>query len=155
MTNLIGKRGPQTIEEKESRRIKTQALRLNRYLNTPFDQLGPENRKRRILEEQQGKCNHCGIFEWNNKQLTLELEHIDGNTQNNERTNLECICPNCHSQTSTWRGRNNKGRYVSDELLLKTIETHKTVSEALRSLGLPDKGTSHTRATKLVEKNKL
>lgn len=44
-------------------------------------------------------CNACGIGpEWNEKTLTLEINHIDGNWLNNLRDNLEFLCPNCHSQ---------------------------------------------------------
>ena len=119
--------------------------------STPFEKLGSENRKRRVLEEQGEKCNHCGLSEWNNLPIVLELEHKDGNNKNNSRDNLECICPNCHSQTKTWRGRNNRGIKISDKELLEAIKSHATISEALRSVGLPDKGKSHARAKKLLE----
>ena len=59
-----------------------------------------------IIKQQLGKCNHCGIYEWNNKQIILELEHKDGNSGNNHRDNLEMICPNCHSQTPTYKAKN-------------------------------------------------
>lgn len=71
-----------------------------------FEELGKKVRKRLILEEQEYRCNHCGITDWNNKPIVLELEHKDGNNKNNKRENLECICPNCHSQTDTFRGKN-------------------------------------------------
>ena len=56
-----------------------------------------------ILEEQDNSCLWCGIKEWNGKSIILELDHIDGNTNNNSRENLRFLCPNCHSQTDTWR----------------------------------------------------
>lgn len=142
---------PITPEEIALRSAKTAEWALKKYLSTPFEQLGPGNKKRRILEEQGNKCNHCGISEWNGKPIVLELEHKDGNTKNNERSNLECICPNCHSQTSTWRGRNNKGKKVSDADLIEALKNNDTVSAALRSVGLPDKGKSHSRAKKLLD----
>ncbi|QMP83858.1 MAG: hypothetical protein [Caudoviricetes sp.] len=70
--------------------------------------LGYDSLRLRITEEQNFKCNKCGISEWLEQPITFELEHIDGNNKNNERSNLEILCPNCHSQTSTWRGRKNK-----------------------------------------------
>jgi 5-methylcytosine-specific restriction endonuclease McrA len=127
---------------------------LEKYNSTPFDKLGSENRKRRVLEDQEHKCNHCGISEWNGNPIVLELEHKDGNNTNNTRENLECICPNCHSQTTTWRGRNNKGRIVPDEILLEAVKNHSTISDALRSVGLPSKGNSHKRAKRLLGINK-
>ena len=51
-------------------------------------------------------CWECGISSWNNKEIVLELEHIDGNSDNNAEENLSLLCPNCHSQTPTYKGRN-------------------------------------------------
>ncbi len=58
------------------------------------------------------KCFVCGISEWNGKEIVLELEHKDGNSDNNHPKNLELICPNCHSQTSTYKAKNKgNGRH--------------------------------------------
>jgi len=54
------------------------------------------------------KCEVCGITEWNNKMLSFELDHIDGNRTNHKLENVRIICPNCHSQTNTYRARNIK-----------------------------------------------
>lgn len=62
--------------------------------------------KRYILDKQGGKCAECGISSWNNKPLTLDLEHKDGNSDNNLEDNLCCLCPNCHSQTPTYKAKN-------------------------------------------------
>jgi len=49
------------------------------------------------------ECATCGMPpEWNGKTLTLQLDHIDGDTMNNLLTNLRFLCPNCHSQTDTF-----------------------------------------------------
>lgn len=55
------------------------------------------------------KCLICGINSWRNRQLTLEIDHIDGQSAHNRIENLRFLCPNCHSQTSTFgfRGKNN------------------------------------------------
>jgi hypothetical protein len=69
--------------------------------------------RRRALARRDGyKCATCGISEWNGQTITLEVEHRDGNSENNHHSNLELICPNCHSQTNTYKGRNKgNGRH--------------------------------------------
>lgn len=52
------------------------------------------------------ECEVCGIKEWNGKKLSFELDHIDGDRTNHKLENLRIICPNCHSQTETYRGKN-------------------------------------------------
>ena len=49
------------------------------------------------------KCYQCGLKEWNNQPIPLELEHKDGNHNNNNLDNLTILCPNCHAQTPTYR----------------------------------------------------
>lgn len=52
------------------------------------------------------RCEICGIGEWNNQPLKLECDHIDGDHSNNRIDNLRLLCPNCHSQTGTYKNRN-------------------------------------------------
>lgn len=54
------------------------------------------------------KCDRCGINKWNHQDLTLELHHINGDHSDNHLKNLEILCPNCHSQTQTYRFKNRK-----------------------------------------------
>ena len=68
--------------------------------------------KRHYIYHNKYRCSICGISSWNNKELVLVLDHIDGNSDNNNPENLRLVCPNCDSQLETYKGRNKgKGRY--------------------------------------------
>lgn len=56
-----------------------------------------------VFEE---KCSSCGLTSWLGGRLPLELDHIDGNRDNNNLPNLRLLCPNCHALTPTYRGKN-------------------------------------------------
>jgi 5-methylcytosine-specific restriction endonuclease McrA len=81
---------------------------LDKILSGDHPQFQTYKLKNRLLKE--GifihKCAICGIDSWNNKQLNLELDHIDGNRINHALTNLRLLCPNCHAQTDTYRSKN-------------------------------------------------
>ena len=66
--------------------------------------------RRRLIDEgyKEHICERCQLSEWNGKQIPLEVNHIDGNNKNHKLSNLEIICPNCHAQTETYRGKNIK-----------------------------------------------
>ena len=51
------------------------------------------------------RCERCGISNWMNKPLQLQLHHKDGNHDNNALNNLEILCPNCHTQTDNYGGK--------------------------------------------------
>src|SRR6266581_689551 len=65
--------------------------------------------KQRIIDENliEYKCIKCGIIdEWNGKLIKLDIDHINGNPADNRLENLRFLCPSCHSQTDTHRGKN-------------------------------------------------
>lgn len=66
--------------------------------------------KIKLLEDgiKEWKCEVCNNTEWNGQQIPLELHHIDGNHYNNELSNLQLICPNCHAFTPNHSGRGKR-----------------------------------------------
>jgi|SRR5665213_3213306 len=126
------------------RKIKNPKLRI--FMST-------DSFRKIVFQEQNYCCNHCGISHWFGDPITLELEHIDGNTTNNIRENLEGLCPNCHSKTTTWRGR-NKNSYnhmlVSDDILLGALQTLPSIRQALISVGMAGKGGNYKRCYQLL-----
>jgi hypothetical protein len=108
------------------------------------------------------KCYECGIGEeWNGKSLILEMDHIDGDKHNNKRDNLRFLCPNCHSQTQTFRIKNYKAessnkkvnspsrKWVDEETLLNSIKQGGSIASILRRAGLKPVGDNYNRVHRL------
>ena len=70
--------------------------------------------RRRLLRERvlEPVCGTCGLSKWLDRPIPLELDHIDGDSENNELSNLRLLCPNCHAFTPTYRGRKVNDREV-------------------------------------------
>jgi hypothetical protein len=83
-------------------------INLDKILSGEHPSFQTYKLKNRLLKEAIliNKCAICGINSWNNKQLNLELDHIDGNRTNHTLVNLRLLCPNCHAQTDTYRSKN-------------------------------------------------
>jgi hypothetical protein len=151
---LKGKPAFRSHYDKEAQAAKSRQRWLEKYNATPFVELGIENRRRRVFEEQDYCCNKCGISEWQGFKIPLELEHKDGNSTNNVRENLEGLCPNCHSITDTWRGRNKPSKngvnIVTDEFLLQCLTETNNIRQGLLKAGLSAKGNNYARSKKLL-----
>lgn len=151
---LKGKPSKQKPYDRFAAGEKTRQTRLLKYQNTPFNELGLENKRRRVFEEQNYCCNKCSLDKWQGVKLTLELEHKDGNNQNNSRDNLEGLCPNCHSITDTWRGRNKPSKNgineITDKFLLQCLTESKNIRQGLLKAGIAAKGKNYERAKRLL-----
>lgn len=63
--------------------------------------------KEGLLEYRCEKCGNAG--EWLGQPLSLQLDHINGKNNDHRIENLRFLCPNCHSQTNTYSGKNKGG----------------------------------------------
>lgn len=120
-----------------------------KLLNASWDSLSLDRKKKRVKLEQNNICNSCNGAHWLGFPIILEVDHIDGNRLNNNRDNLEAICPNCHSMTPTWRGR-NKSKQISDEDFVAELIKCNNIKEALDNLGIAVSGKSYDRAKVLI-----
>jgi 5-methylcytosine-specific restriction endonuclease McrA len=64
--------------------------------------------KARLIREglKEHRCELCLREAWNGRPIPLELDHINGKRTDNRLANLRILCPNCHAQTDTYRGKN-------------------------------------------------
>ena len=125
---------------------------LERYENGKYKHLANGALKKILITSgKKYKCDDCGINEWKGKKLSLQLEHIDGDSFNGSIENLKFLCPNCHSITDTYCGKNkNTGKKkVSDEMLLTSLKENSNIRQALIAVGLSPRGGNYARATKL------
>lgn len=101
------------------------------------------------------KCENCGLSEWMNKPITLEVHHKDGNHINNVESNLQLLCPNCHSQTDNYKIKNTARRCnsssIKDEDLVEALKKSSSIRQALLSLGLSGSGANYSRAYNLID----
>lgn len=90
-----------------SHNIKLRKIRAERG-----EKLSPRALKTIHLKQAE-RCSICNNTTWNQVPITLELDHIDGNSDNNTLENTRLLCPNCHSQTPTYKSKNKgRGRHV-------------------------------------------
>ena len=114
----------------------------------------PANMIKALVALRGHKCEKCGNIEWLNQPIVLEGHHKDVDHLNNILENLELLCPNCHSLTENWRGKNinSKKEPISEEQFVDALQKNKSVRKALLSLGLTGAGANYSRAYELVNK---
>lgn len=134
--------------------IERKAKIFEKRMASDFELLCYEQQRKRVYHEQHHECNRCKLDEWQGEQLTLEFEHKDGNNKNSLRENVEMLCPNCHSLTKTWRGRNRKKKnMVTDNEIVNALNNSTSIRQALEKLNLSYGGGNIRRIKKLLKDN--
>lgn len=105
---------------------------LNDYLSNKR-KIKSHNLRLRLIQEKilEYKCDICLLTEWNNKPITLQLDHKDGNHFDNSLENLRLLCPACHSKTSTFRGANIGNVFCTEEKLIEIKPKIETIKAKL------------------------
>ena len=93
--------------------------------------------KERLIKEglKEYKCECCGISEWNGKYISLQLHHINGIHNDNRLSNLQLLCPNCHSQTENF-GTKGKGTAIIRKAEALPKEDVDLIMDTVRELGI-------------------
>lgn len=120
-------------------------------------------------------CEECGIQDvYNGKPIVMHLDHVDGNSCNHRLLNLRMLCPNCHSQTATYSGRNrkNSNRMTLEEKRNEKRRLSKAKYDAFIAPRLDDLkhttrefgwierlskkwGVSHTQVRRFIQKHSM
>jgi Zn finger protein HypA/HybF involved in hydrogenase expression len=135
---IIPPRGDNTIGFRRYSKQKKIPLENILIIGSSYNRVHLKNRliEESLLEE---KCYECGISpEWNGKRLCLQLDHINGISNDNRLENLRLLCPNCHSQTATFAGRRLHYRRIN---IFSCSQCHTAITKHSR-LGLCKKCAS-------------
>jgi|TARA_B110000503_G_scaffold111004_1_gene166107 5-methylcytosine-specific restriction endonuclease McrA len=83
---------------------------LEEILEGKHPQYQSNKLRTRLIEEgyKSKRCECCGNTQWLGKPISLEVDHINGISTDHRIENLKILCPNCHAQTDTYRGKNIK-----------------------------------------------
>jgi len=134
-------------------RNKSRLVYEENFDNLPFEKKSWNRKKKVVLEEQKGKCLICGFDEWLGQKLVLQLDHIDGDHNNNKRENFRVLCPNCHSLTPTYKkGYEGKFKRTEEEIIF-ILKTSKSLNEALKKCDVS--WASVGRVKRIKEKHKI
>lgn len=95
------------------------------------------------------KCAICGNKgEWNGLSLTLQIDHINGIRNDNRKENLRWLCPNCHSQTDTYTGKNKTKKEIinfTTEEAIAALKQTENVNQATKLIGCARGGANWIR----------
>lgn len=104
-----------------------------------------------ILED---KCSICGITNWHGQKLSLHLDHINGVHDDNRLENLRLLCPNCHSCTPTYAGKNIK-KTIKEKCYFPRIKIRNTCIDCKCAIDYRSKRCKPCTALSIRGKTKI
>jgi 5-methylcytosine-specific restriction endonuclease McrA len=105
---------PLGLDSNKGRVIDGTRVHSQQYLFSGSN-ISSNNLKKKLLRDGllKNECSECGNpGVWKEKSLILQLDHINGIRNDNRLENLRILCPNCHTQTITYSGRNRASKCV-------------------------------------------
>lgn len=102
------------------------------------------------------ECKTCNLKEWNNRPISLHIDHINGVRNDNRIENLRLLCPNCHSQTDTYCSKNTQNKKLENleiEFIINSYDRSKSINEFLLSLGLINSRTNKYKIINILNDN--
>ena len=95
----------------------------------------------------QNVCALCGLKDsWNEKMIVLQIDHVNGISDDHRLENLRMLCPNCHSQTKTYCRKNRKREYLTDEQILDVIKIANNIFHVTQILGISPNNTGRIKS---------
>lgn len=91
--------------------------------------------RHKLIEE---KCAECDLGPvWNGKPITLQLDHVNGDSFDNRLENLRLLCPNCHTQTDNFgskkdREGNHRSRYIPKKMMYFCVDCNSEINRQAR-----------------------
>lgn len=105
------------------------------------------------------KCAVCGnIGEWQGLSLTLQLDHINGINNDHRLENLRWLCPNCHTQTPTYNGKNKTKKITTNftqKEAITALQQTPNVHQTAKLLGCAQGGATWTRLNQIKKDNNI
>lgn len=149
-TGELWSKGKTCLDDERLRKTKDNSLIFTENSNASSHYVRSLLLKHQIKEY---KCQECGICDnWNNKPISLQMDHINGNRKDHRLENLRWLCPNCHSQTETFCSRNSSNKKsISDQELQKALLESPNIRQALAKFDL-ENGGNYRRAKRLIKK---